>query len=300
MKKLVALLTFLMVSIAIFAQDFQCQLSINSQKISGSNREKFNSLQQELLNFINDRKWCQYNLTMNERINCGIVINLESQQGDELIGSLTIQLQRPVYKTNYKTDILNFQDKNVKFTYVEGAPLEYADNANLNQLTTLIAYYLNLFLGMEFDTFSLNGGADYFAKCQRMVDLCQSSPEPGWKSFESGQANRYWILENLNNPVYSDFHDFLYNYHRLGLDVMADSPDAGRAVIAESLRLLQNVNSQRSGLYLMQLIVQAKSTEIINIFKNGTQGEKTQVAAIMKALDPANASKYDVLTQSNK
>lgn len=298
MKKLVVLFLFLMTMAGISAQDFQCQLSINSQQISGSNREKFNSLQQELIKFINDRKWCQYNLKINERINCGIMINLESQSGDVLTGSMTIQLQRPVYKTNYKTDILNFQDKAVQFTYIEGTPLEYADNANLNQLTTLIAFYLNLFLGMEFDTFSMNGGAPYFDKCQNMIDLCQSVKEPGWKSFESGQANRYWILENLNNPSYSEFHEFLYNYHRLGLDVMADSPDAGRAVIAESLRLLQNINSQRSGLYLMQIIVQSKATEIINIFRNGTQGEKTQVAAIMKVLDPANASRYDVLTQS--
>lgn len=298
MKKLVVLLLFLIISLGISAQDFQCQLSINSQQISGSNREKFNSLQQELIKFINERKWCQYNLKINERINCGIMINLESQAGDILTGSMTIQLQRPVYKTNYKTDILNFQDKSVEFTYTEGMPLEYADNANLNQLTSLIAFYLNLFLGMEFDTFSMNGGSPYFDKCQNIINLCQTDKEPGWKSYESGQANRYWILENLNNPSYSEFHEFLYNYHRLGLDVMADSPDAGRAVIAESLRLLQNINSQRSGLYLMQIIIQSKSTEIINIFKNGTQGEKTQVAAIMKLLDPANASKYDVLTQS--
>ena len=298
MKKLVVLLLFLITSLGISAQDFQCQLSINNQKISSSNREKFNSLQQELIKFINERKWCQYNLKINERINCGIMINLESQAGDVLTGSMTIQLQRPVYKTNYKTDILNFQDKSVEFTYTEGMPLEYADNANLNQLTSLIAFYLNLFLGMEFDTFSMNGGSPYFDKCQNIINLCQTDKEVGWKSYESGQANRYWILENLNNPSYSEFHEFLYNYHRLGLDVMADSPDAGRAVIAESLRLLQNINSQRSGLYLMQIIIQSKSTEIINIFKNGTQGEKTQVAAIMKLLDPANASKYDVLTQS--
>ena len=298
MKKLVVLLLFLITSLGISAQDFQCQLSINSQKISSSNREKFNSLQQELIKFINERKWYQYNLKINERINCGIMINLESQAGDVLTGSMTIQLQRPVYKTNYKTDILNFQDKSVEFTYTEGMPLEYADNANLNQLTSLIAFYLNLFLGMEFDTFSMNGGSPYFDKCQNIINLCQTDKEVGWKSYESGQANRYWILENLNNPSYSEFHEFLYNYHRLGLDVMADSPDAGRAVIAESLRLLQNINSQRSGLYLMQIIIQSKSTEIINIFKNGTQGEKTQVAAIMKLLDPANASKYDVLTQS--
>ena len=203
MKKLVVLLLFLITSLGISAQDFQCQLSINSQKISSSNREKFNSLQQELIKFINERKWCQYNLKINERINCGIMINLESQAGDVLTGSMTIQLQRPVYKTNYKTDILNFQDKSVEFTYTEGMPLEYADNANLNQLTSLIAFYLNLFLGMEFDTFSMNGGSPYFDKCQNIINLCQTDKEVGWKSYESGQANRYWILARVMELKFS-------------------------------------------------------------------------------------------------
>lgn len=299
MKKLLILIIILTSTIIGSAQDFQCSLSINSQKISGTNREKYNALQQELMKFVNDRKWCQYTLKLNERIKCAIMINLESQSGDVLSGSMTIQLQRPVYKTNYYTDLLNFQDKSIEFTYIEGTPLEYADNNNLNQLTSLIAFYLNLFLAVEFDTFSMNGGEPYFAKCQSIVNLCQTSTEPGWKSFESGQANRYWIMENFSNVSYSEFHEFFYNYHRLGLDVMSESPDAGRAVIAESIRLLQNINSQRSSLYLMQIIIQSKSTEIVNIFKNGTQSEKTQVAAILKQIDPSNSSKYDAITQSN-
>ncbi len=282
----------LLLTVPSYGQDFLCQLSVNSMKISGSNREKYNKLQQDLYKFINDRKWCQYNLKVNERIECSILLTLDAVAGDVLTASMTVQLQRPVFGSNYKTTLLNFQDKDIKFTYEEGQPLEYADNANLNQLTSLIAFYLNLFLAVDFDSFSLNGGYPYYAKCQSIVSLNQNATEPGWKVFETGQKNRYWLMENLTNGAYSKVHEFFYNYHRLGLDVMSESPDIGRASILESLKLLQDVNKQKSNLYIIQLIVLAKSQEIINIFKEGTAPEKSTVISIMKQLDPANQSKY--------
>jgi hypothetical protein len=298
MKRLLVLFLLTLMTASLSAQDFQCQVSINSSKISGSNRERYNALQQELYKFINDRKWCQYTLKTNERIECGLMINLTEVSGDVLKGTMTVQLHRPVYKTNYKTTVLNFQDKKIQFTYDEGQPLEYDDNVNLNQLTSLIAYYLNLFLALDFDTFSMNGGSPYYAKCQNIVNLCQSVAEPGWQSFESGQNNRYWLVENLTNGTYSKIHEFLYNYHRLGLDVMADNPDGGRAVIFEALKSLQQVARQKSNLVIVQYMVGAKSDEIINIFKEGLANEKTQVVNIMKQLDPANSSKYDAITAS--
>ena len=299
MKKTILFVLLILVSFSIKAQDFQCQVSINSQKISGTNYERYNALQQELYKFVHERKWCQYNLKINERFECAIVITLDNQSGDKLDATMMIQLQRVVYKSNYKSPLVNFQDKSVQFTYTDGQPLEYVETSNLNQLTSLLAFYLNFFLGMEFDSYELNGGEPYFTKAQNIVNLCQNGTEIGWKPFETGQANRYWIMENLTNTTYSKFHEFFYQYHRLGLDVMSESPDAGRSAIMESLRLLQQINSQRSGLYLMQIIVQTKYQEIIEIFKEGTPSEKTQVVSIMKQIDPANASRYDVISQSS-
>lgn len=300
MKRLFALLVLLLTVSALSAQDFQCNVSINSSKISGSNHERFNALQQEVYNFINERKWCQYNLKTNERIECGIMINLTEVSGDVYKGTMTVQLQRPVYKTNYKSTVLNFQDNKIQFTYAEGQPLEYSDGVNLNQFTSLIAYYLNLFLALDFDTFSMNGGAPYLDKCQSIVSLNQSSSEQGWQSYESGQNNRYWLIENLTNGTYSKVHEFLYSYHRLGLDAMAENPDAGRATIFESLKTLQNVYKQKSNLVIVKYLVSAKSDEIVNIFKEGLANEKTQVVNIMKQLDPSNASKYEAITASSK
>ncbi len=298
MKNIVLSIFLFLSLLAVNAQDFQCQVSINSQKISGTNYERYNALQQELYKFVHERKWCQYNLKINERFECAIVLNLESQSGDIITATTLIQLQRMVYKSNYKSPLLNFQDKTVQFTYTDGQSLEYVENSNMNQLTSLIAFYLNFFMGMEFDSYEQGGGTPYFAKAQNIVTLCQNGTEPGWKPFETGQANRYWMMENLNNTSYSKFHEFLYQYHRLGLDVMSESPDAGRAAILESLRLLQQVNSQRSGLYMMQIIIQSKYQEIIEIFKEGSPTEKAQVVTIMKQIDPANASRYDVISQS--
>ncbi|MCL2435231.1 MAG: DUF4835 family protein [Lentimicrobiaceae bacterium] len=283
MKKLIIALFFAAAVFQLGAQDFRCNIAINSQTIAGTNYEKFNQLQQELYKFVNDRKWCQYTLKMDERIECSILINLSKQSGDIFDATMTLQLQRPVFKSNYKTSVLNFQDKSVRFAYVDGDPLEYAEGSSLSQLTSLIAFYLNLFLAVDFDTFSLNGGAPYFTKCQSIISLNQSAVEPGWKAFGLGesQQNRYWLMENFTNSSYSKFHDFLYQYHRLGLDVMADSPDVGRAAILESLKLLQQVNQQKSALFLMTILTQTKQQEIINIFKEGSPSEKQQVIQIM-------------------
>ena len=299
MKKIGSFLLFLMIMTALPAQDFQCQLSVNSQQIAGSNRNKFNTLQQELYKFVNDRKWCQYTLKTNERIECAIQITLSEMSGDTYTGTMTIQLQRPIFNTNYKSPVLNFQDKNVKFTYEEGAPLEYVDNSNISQLTSLIAYYLNIFLALDFDTFSLNGGEPYYTLAQGIVNACQTATEPGWKSYETGQRNRYWMTENLTNPTYSKLHEFLYKYHRLGLDVMSESVDVGRASVLDAIRDLQKVNSQKSNIYIVQIFVQAKSDEIVNIFKEATPVEKTEVVRLMKQLDPSNSAKYNAINQAN-
>jgi len=298
MKRLFTIFLLVFLSGTISAQDFRCQISVNSNQISGSNRNRYNALQQDLHTFINDRKWCHYNLKTNERIECNILINLTEASGDVMVGTMTVQLQRPVYNASYKTTVLNFQDKNIKFTYEEGAPLEYSNNANLSQLTSLIAFYLNLFLAVDFNTFSLNGGAEYFSICKQIVDMNQNAAEPGWKAFESGQSNRYWIIENFTNGQYRKIHEFLYNYHRLGLDIMSETPDAGRAAILESLRLLQQVNAQRSGLAVVQIITQAKITEIIEIFKGGTSTEKNQMIAIMRQVDPSNISRYEAVNKN--
>jgi len=297
MKKLIFVLTLILTDVALSAQDFDSRISINASQVTNINQTKINALQQALHSFINDRKWCNYQLTNQERIECMLQINLKTVTGDQFEGSMTIQLQRPIYKTNYKSTVLNFQDQDISFSYGEGQVLEYVENATLSQLTSLIAFYINLFLGIDFDTFSLNGGSPYFDKCLSIVNL--NSSVKGWTASDMGMDNRYYIMENMTNGAYSKLHEFLYSYHRLGLDVMSESPDQGRAVILDAMKLLQQANQVKSNIFMVQVFVQAKADEIVNIFKEGTPTEKTQILAIMKQLDPSNVNKYNAINQSN-
>lgn len=301
MKRILYLCLLMFIGTCVYAQDFQCSISVNANQVTGgANQQRYNDLQQKLYQFIHDRKWCQYTLKTNERIECAMQINLTKVSGDVMEGTMTIILQRPVYKASYKTTLLNFQDKHIQFTYAEGDPLEYADNSNISQFTSLIAYYLNLFLAVEFDSFSMNGGTPYYNKMQSIVNFNQSAQEKGWSVADNGQSNRYWITENLTNSTYSKLHDFFYQYHRLGLDVMNETPDAGRAVILESLKLLQQVHAQKSNLALVKVICSTKVDEIVNIFKDGMPSEKTQVVNIMKQIDPTNSSRYDAINSTSK
>ena len=299
MKRIAGIFFVLMITLgSLQAQDFQCSISINTTQISSTgNQQRYNELRQKLYSFIHERKWCQYNLKQNERIECSISINLTKASGDEYEGTATLVLQRPVYKASYKTTLMSFQDKKVKFKYADGDPMDYDESASLSEITSLIAYYLNLFLAVELDSFSPNGGAAYFSKCQNIVNL--NNTLTGWNVAESGQNNRYWITENFTNGTYSKLHDFYYQYHRLGLDVMNETPDAGRAVILESLKLLQQVNAQKSNLAAVRIILNSKKDEIINIFKEGMPSEKTQVINIMKQIDPTNSSAYDAINTSS-
>lgn len=299
MKRIAGIFFVLMITLgSLQAQDFQCSISINTTQISSTgNQQRYNELRQKLYSFIHERKWCQYNLKQNERIECSISINLTKASGDEYEGTATLVLQRPVYKASYKTTLMSFQDKKVKFKYADGDPMDYDESASLSEITSLIAYYLNLFLAVELDSFSPNGGAVYYSKCQNIVNL--NNTLTGWNVAESGQNNRYWITENFTNGTYSKLHDFYYQYHRLGLDVMNETPDAGRAVILESLKLLQQVNAQKSSLAAVRIILNSKKDEIINIFKEGMPSEKTQVINIMKQIDPTNSSAYDAINSSS-
>lgn len=299
-KKIVFLIVAVGCTLLGIAQDFRCQVTVNSSKVSGSNKTRFETLQQELYRFVNERKWCLYNLTNEEKIEANIMIVLDDiGMSEQMKGKIVLQVQRSTFKASYKSPLLNYEDKDIIFYYKEGDPLDYADNMNLNGLTSLIAFYLNLFLGVQFDSFAPSGGNPYFSKCQAIVAAAQSSKEAGWLAEgSSSRSNRYWIAEYFSNGQYNEIHEFYYKYHRLGLDVMSESAEKGRTAILESLQLLQKLNTKRPGLVIIQLICQAKQEEIINIFSEATQLEKNTVLNIVKQLDPSNQSKYQRIMQS--
>ncbi len=294
MKKILLTILVVISSLTLLkAQEFLVNISVSAPTIEGTDRRVFEALQSALYEFMNNRKWTNANIKSLERIECTMMLTVrERVSSDEYKGTLNVVLQRPIYKTSYNSPQFNFIDENVQFRYLESQPLEFSDNTFSSNLTAVFAYYAYIMLGLDFDSFSLNGGDAFYNAAESIVNSAQNANERGWKAFD-GTRNRYWLVENLRNPAYRVLHQFIYEYHRQGLDLMADNQDEGRANIATALSYLEQVKKSRSDLFFLQLIADAKRDEIINIFSKGSPQEKTKVANLMREVDPANASRYE-------
>ena len=281
----------------VAAQEMKCDIRINSNQVAGSDKTVFQNLQTALYEFVNNTKWTNINFKTNEKIECSIAITIkERTDSNTFSGELNMALRRPCYKASYTTPMLNYVDSKFTFEYTDGQPLDFSLNTHISDLTSTIAFYVYMFLGIDFDSFSLNGGMPYFEAAQQIVDNAQSSSQIGWKAFD-GNKNRYWMAENMTNNSYAPLHQFLYDYHRLGLDVMSEKPDQGRESILSSLQLLQGVYSSYPSCFFLQLIIEAKRDEIVNVFSQGSQKEKLEASNIMKQIDPAKSSLYDKILQ---
>lgn len=294
---LLMLLCLLLLGQQAVAQELKCDIRINSNQVSGTDKTVFQNLQTALYEFVNNTKWTGINFKTNERIECSMAITIRERASSEsFVADLNMALRRPCYKASYTTPILNYLDQKFYFDYTDGQPLDFSPNTHISDLTSTIAFYVYMFLGFDFDTFSLNGGAPFFEAAQQVVNNAQSSSQPGWKSMD-GNKNRYWLAENTTNSAYAPLHQFMYEYHRLGLDVMSEKPDEGRANILKSLEYLQAVYNTYPTCFLLQLIIEAKRDEIIKVFSEGSQQEKTKASNIMKQIDPSKASQYDAILQ---
>ncbi|MDP3443538.1 MAG: DUF4835 family protein [Ignavibacteria bacterium] len=275
------------------AQEFLCDISVSAPEIEGTDRRAFESLQSALYEFMNNRKWTNVNIKNLERIECTMLITIRERiSSDEYRANLNVVLRRPIYKTAYNSISLNFVDENFQFKYIESQTLEFSETSFISNLTSVMGFYAYVMLGLDFDSYALNGGDAFFLAADAIVNSAQGANETGWKAFD-GYKNRYWLIENIRNPAYRSLRQFNYEYHRMGLDMMADNPDEGRANILNALTYLEQTHKARSGLFLMQLIMDAKRDELINVFTKGSPQEKTKAANILRLIDPANSSKYD-------
>lgn len=299
MKRFLIFLAVLLVcQSSLIAQELRCNISISAQKIQGANRTMFETMQSDLYEFMNNRKWTDHQYAMDERIECNFFINLDEQiSSDEFKGSIQIQARRPVFNSSYETILLNIKDKDFHAKYVEYQTLEFNETSNKDNLTNILAYYAYIVLGMDYDSFSPEGGTEFFQKAQTIVNNSQNATQKGWKAYES-ERNRYWLVENILNKSYSGFRSCTYQYHRLGLDLMADKAPEGRAAIAESLKLIQKVFRTRPSLYILQVFFDAKSDELVNIFSNSFPDERNRVSVILNECDPSNGSKYEKILKA--
>ena len=295
MKRILGILSFLMlVGITLSAQELNCTVSVNSSQIEGTSEEIYRTLQKSLNEFMNDRHWTGMFFSPNERIECSINITINEHPTTETFkGYLQVQARRPVYGTSYYTTLLNFKDEKFEFTYKEFDPLEFNENSFDSNLTAVMAYYAYLIIGLDSDSFSPFGGTTCFQKAENIVNMAQSSSEKGWKAFED-RKNRYEIINDLLDDRLRKYREFFYQYHRLGLDAMTTSTSNARAKIAQSIKSLEEVKNNKSNSVVLQLFVDAKDDEIVNIFKKeGLETEKKDVCEILTKINPTKSSKYE-------
>jgi hypothetical protein len=285
------------------SQELNCNIQVSAQRIQGSNREVFNSMQRDVYEFMNNSVWTNNVYSYAERIDCNILINLTDQlSADEFRGTIQVQLSRPVYNTTYNSTMLNFIDNNFQFKYVEFQPLEFDPSVHGSNLVSVLAYYAYIILGLDYDSFSFEGGTQYFQLAEKIVTNAQNAPEPGWKPYDgSRNRNRYWLVKNVLNKEYEGVRRFVYEYNINGLDLLESKPGEARNNIVESLRLIQEVFRSKPDpfMYFMQVVLDSKADEVVNVFTEAFPEEKSRVIQILTEIDPANKTKYEKINTGN-
>ena len=303
MKRTVFYLFFCLLPGLASSQEIQARVDILTNKISSQvDRRVFQTLQSGLTNFINSRKWTTDVFQPAERIQCSFLLTLSQDLGNNTYrGSLTIQAARPAYNTTYVSPLLNFQDDNLIFKYVEFQPIEFNENRVqgsdplVANLTATIAYYINVILGLDYTSFSLRSGDVYFQKAWNIVNNAPDAKDiSGWKSFD-GLRNRYWLAENLNNNRFTLFHDALYAYYRTGIDVLFENEEAARNGILNALSYLNTVNTENLNSMVVPVFFQGKGNELLKVFSKGTGEQKARAKELLSKLDITNLSLYRTL-----
>jgi len=285
------------------SQELNCNVQISAQRIQGSNRQVFESMQRDIYEFMNNTVWTNNVYSYAERIDCNILINLNDQlSADEFRGTIQIQLRRPIYNTTYNSTLLNFIDNSFQFRYVEFQPLEFDPSAHRSNLISVLAYYTYIIIGFDYDSYSPQGGTEFFQMAEKIVTNAQNAPEQGWKPYDASRnRNRYWLIKNILNREYEGVRQFLYGYYINGLDKMESRISEARTSIVESLRTLQEVYRRKPDpfMYYLQIVIDSKSDELINIFSEAFPEEKSRVVQILTEIDPANRAKYEKITAAN-
>jgi hypothetical protein len=279
----------------MIAQELNCVVEVDARQIEGSEKVMFQDMEKDIFKLVNGRKWTNDEFDIQERIDCSIIINLtERVSANQFKGNIQVQASRPVYNTNFKTPIMNVRDEDFTVRYNQFEPLQYNEGSYSGELVTILAYYIYMILGYDYDSFSLEGGTKYFQEAQRIVNNAQSSPETGWKAFED-QKNRYWLVENTLSARFKPMRKMYYNYHRHGFDLMQQDITRARKQITESLKGLRPIHNVAPSSYNMQVLFNAKLRELINLYENATPAEKTEITELLITLDPGHANEYEKL-----
>lgn len=280
----------------VFGQELRCIVDIQTPT-QGSDKQVYDQMKEAITKYMNLRKWTDLKFDPQERIKCRMLFIISDRPSvDYFKGSLQVQIIRPVFNSSYESVLANIQDKDIAFNFVPFQPLEFSENAFIDNLTSILNFYAYTIIGLDADSFELSGGKKWFEKANNIVQLAQNANEPGWASFD-GNRNRYWLANNLVDNTMRDVHNVYYVYHRQGLDMMEKDLNRGRAAILGALRDLQRLNLKYPAQYITRVFLTAKGPELIAMFKNALPTEKRQLISIMENLDPAGASEYEQIME---
>ena len=278
------------------AQELNCTVEVNAQKIEGGSKSVFQTLQEAMSEYMNETQFSNATFSNNEKIDCRLYLTVSEYTDDRITGDLQIQLSRPVYNSTYTTTLFNFKDNRISFEYREGEPLIFNSTTIDNNLTAILNYYAYLFLALDFDSFSPLGGEPYYEKAASIVQAAQSLGEVGWKAFEDPK-NRSGVLTSLTSPSTSSYRRMLYDYHRKGLDEMVTSPDKGRASITSSLNALETIFNADPMSASLSIFRDSKMDELVNVYSKAPQTERELVYKLLQPIYPAE---NDRLTKIRK
>jgi len=268
----------------MYAQELNCTVTVNSDQVSQGDLPVFKTLERSLNDFVNKNKWTNRTFKENERLNAQMFITVTNYESNRFEGNIQIQSTRPVFNTSYETPIFNYKDGQFSFQYIEFEPLVYNPNVFESNLVAVVSFYIYVMLGMDADTFSLEGGSEYFREAQKIVTQAQGSNYRGWS--QTGDRTRFEMIDDLLSNTYREYHVAMYNYHRKGLDILGDNNSTGKQVIQGTMNLFATMQKRRPNAFLTQIFFETKSDEIASIFSDGPKVDIVKLKETLNRVAP--------------
>jgi len=292
MRKFIYIVLFFLV-LQVSSQELNCTVTVNASQIQSSNSQVYNTLENAINEYFNNTKWTNKNYKSQEKIQCAIILNiLEQPSSNQFSGNIQVQVSRPVFNSTYKTPIFNFKDDNLSFIYNEFQQLNFNENSFDSNLVSVLTFYAYTILGIDADTFALNGGQEYHVKAEKVVNLAQQGGSTGWNR-KDGNYTRYQLNENLLSPVYKDFRTAMYEYHINGLDRMIINKKEAKKVVSDAVMNMQNLYNRRTNAYLLRVFMDTKSDEILDIFSDGPRTNNSKLKETLLKIYPSFSTKWD-------
>ncbi|MDF4222078.1 MULTISPECIES: DUF4835 family protein [Maribacter] len=293
MRKAVFLFLFNLFCFVSIAQELNCAVTVNSDQLTQGDLQVFKTLERSLNDYVNKTKWTNRVYKENERVNAQMFITITSYESNSFSGNIQIQSSRPVYNTSYSTPIFNYKDNAFNFRYIEFQPMIFNENQFESNLVSVMAYYVYVILGLDADTFSLEGGTEFYRKAQNIVTQAQGSNSAGWSQSADSNRSRFELIDNLLSNTYREYRIAMYNYHRKGLDILPDNNSTGKQVIAGTMNLFQTMINRRPNAFLISTFFDAKSEEIKNIFSDGPKVDIVKLKETLNKIAPLYASTWN-------